>query len=121
MPTFRHLIANSTFIMPTGKVLVFAGASAGPGIYTATDEDEITELRKLAIQPTVQIDELKEVPVAANPGKVVIDLAQTAKAADPAIAAAAADAGKSAESAADPKLTAAATNLGQIIAAAKAK
>jgi hypothetical protein len=120
MSTFRHLIANSTFIMPTGKVCVFAGAAGGHGIYTTTDEDEVKELRKLAVQPTVQISELKEVPVPAEPNKVTVDLEQPAKPADPSLAAAVADAGNSAVIAANPAVSATTADLGKIIAAAKA-
>lgn len=117
MKTFRHLIANSTFIMPKGKVITFAGPTGGAGVYTTEDPDEIKELSAVAKMPTTQLEEVaQEVVSVAGTEDAPATLN---KPADPAVKAAVADAAASADKAANPKVAAAAAKLGDIIAAAK--
>lgn len=77
--TFKHLVAGSTTILASGKVLTFGGAQGKPGVYETSDPDEIAHLVAMTKSYTSQLVETTEAPEAA----VRVD---------PAIAAAAADA-----------------------------
>lgn len=105
---YAHLMSGSTFIMPSGKVITFAGKKGGPGLYETSDEKEQEQLDALVKNPQTMLSE------TTDPAHV------QAKALDPAVLAAAAEVQKIAEHNASPELIAAQANLGKAIAAAAA-
>ena len=103
MATFKHSTAGSTFIMPDGKVLRFHGKIGSDGYLETENEGEIAQMRSLARNPQVQVEEVGEIETPAKP-------------VDPTIAASAADAASSSLRVADPKVEAAQNGLAALIA-----
>lgn len=107
--TYRHLVAGSTFIKPSGEILTFAGPKGGAGFYVTDKPDEHTLLDALVKSPTAQLEEVIE---ESAEGVVV-----ASKAADPALEAAKQDAEKNTENASNPAVLAMQNKLGSLIAA----
>ena len=106
--TYRHLVAGSTFIKPSGEILTFAGPKGGMGYYVTDKEDEITALDFLAKAPTAQVE--KETPETIGAPELL-------KPVDPAIAVAKEDAASNTARQVDPKVVAAQAKIADMIAA----
>lgn len=111
--TYRHLIANSTFITAKGKTCVFAGRKGGLGYYTTVDPGEIESLNALVAMPNVQIDLQEEAPVL--PVEPIFS-----KQVDATIAQAAQEAAANTVLEAVPEVSKARDNLAAVIAGTKA-
>lgn len=122
--TFRHLVAGSVFHYQKKKAhkddtnepvktITFAGAKGQLGYYTTDIEDEVAELRKLARNPQVQIEEETTAQAAAVP---VIT-----KELPPEVTMPAAEVQAQAVHASDPAVVSAQENLAKVLAATKNK
>jgi hypothetical protein len=106
--TFRHPVAGSTVITPSGAILVFGGKTGGFGSLTTDNPTAIELLSALAAAPGNQVEEVRE--------DAGVD-APASKTPDPAVAGAAADAAANTERAADPKVAAMQANLQAVLTA----
>ena len=120
--TFKHMIAGSVFHYQKKKAgrdadaepvktITFAGPKGGVGIYTTDVQDEIDELRKLARNPQVQIEE----ETTAETANVIT------KPAAPEVAIPSSEVMDQAASASDPKTVAAQENLAKLLAGTSSK
>lgn len=108
MATYRHQTAGSTFIMPSGKVLRFMGKPNTYGIYITEDADEIAQLQKIADNPQVPMELVRN---EADPF-----LSPSNKAPDPAIAMSVQDAAANSALELDPNVVQAREGLAALLA-----